>query len=273
MESPRPACSNSEQKAAVRRSCQTMAGWIGFPVARSHTMTVSRWLVMPIAAISEVLMCAFAMAARAVSSTPCQISLASCSTQPDWGKIWRNSRWATPRIRPWWSKRMARELVVPWSRARTYLTRKIVAEGPFEALRRLLLPPAAYCELVAPVEPVEPAGAGWSDVGAEVLLGLLSVLLSLERFAESSEDDGVLMLEDELSEPVLALPEDVAGAASEPVEDEDEDDVEGVVASCVVEGVVTTLESGLVALESLVDGLAVSPAKAAVEKTAKATAM
>lgn len=114
-----------------------------------------------------------------------------------------------------------------------------------------------------------PAGAGWS----EVLLGVLSVLLLLELFAESSEDDGVLMLEDELSEPVLALPEDVAGAASEPVEDEDEDDVEGVVASCVVEGVVTTLESGLVALESLVDGLAVSPAKAAVETTAKATAM
>jgi len=116
-----------------------------------------------------------------------------------------------------------------------------------------------------------PAGAGWS----EVLLGVLSVLLLLELFAESSEDDGVLMLEDELSEPVLALPEDVAGAASEPVEDEDEDedDVEGVVASCVVEGVVTTLESGLVALESLVEGLAVSPAKAAVETTAKATAM
>jgi len=74
--------------------------------------------------------------------------------------------------------------------------------------------------LPAPVEPVEPAGAGWSEVGAEVLLGVLSVLLSLERFAESSEDDGVLMLEDELSEPVLALPEDVAGAVSEPVLDE-----------------------------------------------------
>ena len=123
---------------------------------------------------------------------------------------------------------------------------------------------------------MEPAGAGWSELGAEVLPGVLSVLLSLERFAESSEDDGVLMdgvLMLEESEPVLALPDEVftEGAASEPVEDED--DVEGVVASCVVDGVVTTLESGAVALESLVEGLAVSPAKAAVEKTAKATAM
>ena len=34
---------------AVRRSCQTMALWIGLPVARSQTIVVSRWLVMPIA--------------------------------------------------------------------------------------------------------------------------------------------------------------------------------------------------------------------------------
>jgi hypothetical protein len=38
--------------SAVRRSCHTIALWIGLPVARSHTTTVSRWLVMPIAAIS-----------------------------------------------------------------------------------------------------------------------------------------------------------------------------------------------------------------------------
>ena len=37
---------------AVRRSCQTMAWWTGVPVPRSHSTAVSRWLVMPIAAIS-----------------------------------------------------------------------------------------------------------------------------------------------------------------------------------------------------------------------------
>src|SRR2546422_6702518 len=34
------------QRAAVRRSCHTMARCSGRPVARSHTHTVSRWLVM-----------------------------------------------------------------------------------------------------------------------------------------------------------------------------------------------------------------------------------
>ena len=32
---------------AVRRSCQTIALWIGAPVARFQTSVVSRWLVMP----------------------------------------------------------------------------------------------------------------------------------------------------------------------------------------------------------------------------------
>ena len=39
--------------AAVRRSCQTMALWTGSPVARSQTTVVSRWLVMPMAAMSR----------------------------------------------------------------------------------------------------------------------------------------------------------------------------------------------------------------------------
>ncbi len=38
--------------SAVRRSCQTMARCTAVPVARSHTTVVSRWLVMPIAAMS-----------------------------------------------------------------------------------------------------------------------------------------------------------------------------------------------------------------------------
>src|SRR6266852_4072761 len=45
-----PAALSSAQRAAVRRSCQTMARAMGRPVLRSHTSVVSRWLVMPIAA-------------------------------------------------------------------------------------------------------------------------------------------------------------------------------------------------------------------------------
>ena len=41
---------------AVRRSCQTMALWIGWPVLRSQTTVVSRWLVMPMAAICSGLL-------------------------------------------------------------------------------------------------------------------------------------------------------------------------------------------------------------------------
>ncbi len=46
------------QISAVRRSCQTMARCTALPVARSHTTVVSRWLVIPIAAMS------FALSAR-----------------------------------------------------------------------------------------------------------------------------------------------------------------------------------------------------------------
>ncbi len=45
-----PAAASSSQRAAVRRSCQTMARWRGRPVRRSHATTVSRWSVMPMAA-------------------------------------------------------------------------------------------------------------------------------------------------------------------------------------------------------------------------------
>jgi hypothetical protein len=46
----------SAQRVTLRRrarSCQTIALAIGRPVARSHTSVVSRWLVIPIAAISR----------------------------------------------------------------------------------------------------------------------------------------------------------------------------------------------------------------------------
>jgi hypothetical protein len=42
MRSPCPAACSSAQEAAVRRSCQTIAGAMGLPVRRSHTTVVSR---------------------------------------------------------------------------------------------------------------------------------------------------------------------------------------------------------------------------------------
>ena len=45
---------SSSQRAAVRRSCHTMARWTGWPVRRSHATTVSRWSVIPMAAMGSV---------------------------------------------------------------------------------------------------------------------------------------------------------------------------------------------------------------------------
>ncbi len=47
-----PSLFNRAQISAVRRSCQTMARCTAVPVMRSHTTVVSRWLVMPMAAMS-----------------------------------------------------------------------------------------------------------------------------------------------------------------------------------------------------------------------------
>ena len=58
----RPPARSSSQSAAVRRSCQTMALAIGWPVARSHSTVVSRWFVMPMAATSRAPMPARASA-------------------------------------------------------------------------------------------------------------------------------------------------------------------------------------------------------------------
>ena len=68
--------------AAVRRSCQTMALWIGLPVLRSHTTVVSRWLVMPMPASASASSLARASAPRQTSTVADQISSGSCSTQP-----------------------------------------------------------------------------------------------------------------------------------------------------------------------------------------------
>ena len=56
-----------------------------------------------------------------------QISIASCSTQPGFGKICSCSFWSIATTAPAWSKIMKRVLVVPWSRAPTYLVMRVVA--------------------------------------------------------------------------------------------------------------------------------------------------
>ena len=104
----------------VRRHCQTMALAIGSPVFLSQITVVSRWLVMPMAAMSEAVTPSLLMALRDTSSVVSQISSASCSTQPGLGKIWRNSFWAVEQMLPARSKRMQREEVVPWSRDMMY---------------------------------------------------------------------------------------------------------------------------------------------------------
>src|SRR5882757_9717137 len=72
---------------------------------------------MPIAAMDDVLILLFCMTRRKTSCCVFHISFGSCSTQPDWGNICRNSCCAIPATWPCSSKRTARELVVPWSRA------------------------------------------------------------------------------------------------------------------------------------------------------------
>ena len=78
---------NFSHNSAVRRSCQTMARWIGLPVFLSHNSVVSRWLVMPIAATASGETPACLSTARKVDTTDCQISSPSCSTQPGCGNI------------------------------------------------------------------------------------------------------------------------------------------------------------------------------------------
>ena len=86
-----PAFFIKAQMSAVRRSCQTMALWIGLPVARSQMIAVSRWLVMPIATGILPRDRASATMAEVTSTVVCQISSGLCSTQPSAGKCCGNS--------------------------------------------------------------------------------------------------------------------------------------------------------------------------------------
>ena len=83
---------SAAHRAAVRRSCQTIAGYTGRPVARSHTIVVSRWFVRPIADSSSARIPASASAVAAVSSTLSQSSSGSCSTHPGRGYCCEISR-------------------------------------------------------------------------------------------------------------------------------------------------------------------------------------
>ena len=108
-----PSALSRSQIGAVTRLCQTMALATGLPVAFSQRIVVSRWLVMPMAAMSAAVMPALASTSRAVCSCVDQIASGSCSTWPGPGKICGNSCWAWATTRPSRSKTMLRLEVVP----------------------------------------------------------------------------------------------------------------------------------------------------------------
>ena len=58
---------------------------MGRPVSRSQRMVVSRWLVMPMAAMSAASTPDWAMTSIITAYWEDQISMASCSTQPSLG--------------------------------------------------------------------------------------------------------------------------------------------------------------------------------------------
>ena len=113
-----PSCSSCAHRDAVRRSCHTMARWTGSELWRLQATAVSRWLVTPMAAGASPSRPA---TSPSVDCTASQISEASCSTRPGFGKYCVNSRWAESTILPSASKAMVRTLVVPASTANTTL--------------------------------------------------------------------------------------------------------------------------------------------------------
>ena len=89
--SVRPSLFRQSQNSDVRLSCHTMALYTGSPVSASHTMVVSRWLVIPIAAMLSPLISMEVMASAMTEACDDQISIGLCSTQPGLGNIWVNS--------------------------------------------------------------------------------------------------------------------------------------------------------------------------------------
>ena len=81
-----PASASSSQRAAVRRSCQTMARCRGSPVRRSHDH--GRLALVGDADGGDRARRATAISsASVVPATAAQISAASCSTQPGLGEV------------------------------------------------------------------------------------------------------------------------------------------------------------------------------------------
>ena len=112
-------------------------------------MVVSRWFVMPIAAISSAEAPIFCIASCATKYWVDQISFASCSTQPGLGKIWVNSFCATLHISPALLKRMQRLLVVPASRAMIYFAIFSSCPRNFRILCAVSLPTKRSCRIRA----------------------------------------------------------------------------------------------------------------------------
>ena len=68
--------------SAVRRHCHTIALQTGSPVRLSHTTVVSRWFVMPTAAMSEGETPLFATHSVMAEHCLAYIYTSSCSTKP-----------------------------------------------------------------------------------------------------------------------------------------------------------------------------------------------
>ena len=98
---------------AVRRHCHTMALPTGLPVSRFHTTVVSRWFVMPMAAMSPGPRPWVTVSSASAPSCEDRMSLGACSTQPGWGYICGNGFCTASTARPCASTSTAREDVVP----------------------------------------------------------------------------------------------------------------------------------------------------------------
>ena len=83
--SPYPRLTRSSTIWDVRRHCHTMALPTHSPVCRSQRKVVSRWLVMPMAAISAGLTPLRRTASCRLVIWESRISRGSCSTQPGLG--------------------------------------------------------------------------------------------------------------------------------------------------------------------------------------------
>lgn len=108
-----PLFFRSLHMSAVRRSCQTIALYIGFPVSFSQMTVVSRWFVIAIAAMFLGCMWFFLISCCRVFSCVFHISFGSCSTHALFGYICVNSCCVMSMICAFSSNSMLRQLVVP----------------------------------------------------------------------------------------------------------------------------------------------------------------